>query len=180
MLNDVGLQDTGINVFAMNLASLMRHHFRPIVINKEPAMNWNKPFANTREHRGRLIEVLPKTLDGRTHVVAFKDDAGNETVVRLKPSGRYNDINGYADINDVHNVSTEVSTRESFAHVYELADGTHRLGSFVYATKKEAIDGRIALQNSWFVDGSGKASIYKDPGKHLGVTKLNTRVKIEE
>lgn len=145
-------------------------------------MNWNKHFETKSGLKARLLGICARAADTpytQTHVCAVMDSKGNEESLLYNVAGQYCGPNSPSSF-DLHNPPTEVSTREAFAHVYELADGTNRLGNFVYATKQEAIDGRAALQNSWLVDGSGKASLYRDPGKHLGVTKLNTRVKIEE
>lgn len=138
-------------------------------------MNWNKPFETKSGLKARLLGVLKKSI--YSHIVATVEQDGQEIMRQYNPSGEYSSTPSQFDL---INPPTEVFTSEAFAHVYELADGTHRLGNFIYNSKKEAIDGREALKNSWFVDGCGKASIYRDPGKHLGVTKLNTRVKIEE
>ena len=195
MLNDVGLQDTGFNIFAINLASLMRHHFRPIrgttyslvYFDEEltnlphpqgKTMNWNKPFETKSGMKARLLGVLAKT-DGTkfTHIVAVRE--GSQECLKTYDSlGKHSTLQ--CDVLDLINPPTEVSTREAFAHVYELADGTHRLGNFVYATKLEAVDGYVALQGAWVTSGDGRYTRYIEPGKHLGVTKLNTRVKIEE
>lgn len=139
-------------------------------------MNWNKPFETKSGLKARLLGVLKNAAC--THVVATTEPDGNECVRQYKASGEYSSTQSPFDL---INPPTEVSTREAFAHVYELADGTHRLGSFVYATKASAIEGRNQLLNSGFsYNEHGVIASYRDHGKHLGVTKLNTRVKIEE
>ncbi len=147
-------------------------------------MNWNKPFETKSGLKARLLGVCARVKNdpyNQTHVCAVMNANGNEDTRIYNSAGQYCGPSAPSSF-DLHNPPTEVSTREAFAHVYELADGTHRLGSMVYPTKQAAIEGRNALLSYGRVQDVETARLnrYADPGKHLGVTKLNTRVKIEE
>lgn len=156
-----------------------RSFYRYLPHSQGKTMNWNKPFETKSGLKARLLGVLNKTDGNRyTHMVAVQE-GGQELLLTYDALGSHSKA---PSVFDLINPPTEVSTREAFAHVYELADGTHRLGSFVYATKKEATTHRDELLRLGMVPDQllGHYVRYTDPGKHLGVTKLNTRVKIEE